>query len=110
MSDPTRLLREAIERLGSEQAPQLVAEARAEAIAKARATLVDAMAESLLAHSAGALQEEAPPPRAAQRARRTGSDAPARRSGGKRSRPKPKADQRVRGSSDSPAPRDAPRP
>jgi hypothetical protein len=43
-------IRDAIEAFAAERAPDLVAEARADAIARVRSTLADAMASSLLAH------------------------------------------------------------
>jgi Gas vesicle synthesis protein GvpL/GvpF len=53
-------IRDAIEAFASERAPELVAEARADAIARVRSTLADAMASSLLAHCSSQM---APPPR-----------------------------------------------
>ena len=57
----TRRLTEAIEAFAAERAPDLVAEATAEAVAKARAMLTDALAESLLADSAELLAAKARP-------------------------------------------------
>lgn len=56
--EATRRLSEAIEAFGAEHAPELVAEARTAAMAKARAMLTDGIAESLLANSAPLLRSE----------------------------------------------------
>ena len=48
-------LREALDAFAAERAPELVAEARAEAVAKVRSMLADAIAQSLLDHSAAEL-------------------------------------------------------
>jgi gas vesicle protein GvpL/GvpF len=69
-------LREAIDAFGKQRAPELVAEARAEALAKARSMLSEAIAQSLLDH-AGAELAGAPPPRPAPKARAPGTE-PAR--------------------------------
>jgi hypothetical protein len=53
-------LRDAIEAFAADRAPELVAEARAEAVAKARSMLVEAMAQSLLDHAGPHLGRAAP--------------------------------------------------
>ena len=70
-------LREALDAFGAERAPELVAEAKAEAAAKVRSMLAEAMAQSLLDH-AGAHVRGAQPARPPKRpaARR---EPPARR-------------------------------
>ena len=79
--EATRKLREAIEAFAAERAPDLVSEARAEAMTKARTMLAEAMAESLLAHSAEMLDSSpSPPPRRAAAARRTTENRRAPRS------------------------------
>jgi hypothetical protein len=98
--DATLKLRDAIEAFAADRAPELVAEARAEAVAKARTMLAEAMAESLLAHSAGMLRSAAPPvPRTAP-ARRAAAKRPATRSV-EPTAPKPTPDQ-TRQDADSP--------
>lgn len=64
-------LREAIDAFAAERAPDLVAEAGAEALAKVRSILAEAMAQSLLDHSAASL----PQPSGSGRTRRAGRDA-----------------------------------
>ena len=59
-------LREAIDEFGRERAPEVVAEARAEAVAKARSILSDAIAQSLLDH-AGPHLAGSPSPRTVRR-------------------------------------------
>jgi hypothetical protein len=56
--EPTRRLSEAIEAFAAERAPELVAEARAAAVSKARMMLTEALAESLLANSASVLRSD----------------------------------------------------
>jgi len=51
-------LREALDAFAADRAPELVAEARAEAVARVRSMLADAIAQSLLDHSAAALGPE----------------------------------------------------
>jgi hypothetical protein len=58
-------LRDAIEAFAAQRAPELVAEARTEAVAKARSMLVDAMAEALLTRAGETLG----PPRPARAAK-----------------------------------------
>lgn len=53
--DVTRRLREAIDAFAADRAPELVEEARAEALAKVRRVLAETMTESLLAESQRAL-------------------------------------------------------
>lgn len=69
--DATRGLREAIDAFAADRAPELVEEARAEALAEARRVLAEAMTESLLAHSRQALgrpsRSAGEPPRQAPR-------------------------------------------
>ena len=61
MSDEgTRRLAEAIEAFAAERAPDLVAEASAEAVAKARVMLTDALAESLTRQLGGAVTFHVP--------------------------------------------------
>jgi hypothetical protein len=79
----TRRLTEAIEAFAAERAPDLVAEATAEAVAKARTMLTDALAESLLAGSAELLAPSARPKSAGS----TGRTTRTRRSSPRRSRP-----------------------
>jgi hypothetical protein len=95
-------LREAIETFAAERAPELVAEARADAMARVRSMLADAMAESLLAHSATELRP---------RGRRARTKAPSSRQGArsrttpaKGAEPKPRVDPVER---DRPQPRPA---
>jgi len=54
--DVTRRLREAIDAFAADRAPELVEEARAEALAKVRRVLAETMTESLLSQSRQALQ------------------------------------------------------
>lgn len=54
--DVTRRLREAIDAFAADRAPELVEEARAEAVAKVRRVLAETMTESLLAQSQQALR------------------------------------------------------
>jgi hypothetical protein len=68
--DPTKRLREAIDAFGAERAAELVAEAQAEALAKARTMLSEAMVESLLGHSTAALGPLKERPSPAPRPRR----------------------------------------
>src|SRR3954470_23167016 len=74
--DPAfRALRDAIDAVAADDAPDLIAEARVEARAKVRTILADAMAEALLERASGALARDPDrPPR--QRA-----PAPAREDG-----------------------------
>jgi hypothetical protein len=58
----TRGLREAIDAFAADRAPELVEEARAEALAKVRRVLAETMTESLLAHSRQALGPSRPAP------------------------------------------------
>ena len=72
-------LRRAIEAIAAERAPELMAEARAEAEAKVRSILVEAFAESLLAESArslGSVRKPTAPARPATPARPGPRDAP----------------------------------
>lgn len=59
--DSTRGLREAIDAFAADRAPELVEEARAEALTKARRALTEAMTESLLAQSRQVLGRRRPP-------------------------------------------------
>jgi Gas vesicle synthesis protein GvpL/GvpF len=66
--DVTRRLREAIDAFAADRAPELVDEARAEAVAKVRRVLAETMTESLLAQSQQALRPRGdtkgrPPPK-----------------------------------------------
>lgn len=67
-------LREAIDAFAAERAPEVVAEARAEALARVRSMLSEALAQSLLDHARDELapRASAPPP-----ARKPASDRPA---------------------------------
>jgi hypothetical protein len=78
--DASKDLREAIEAFAAERAPELVTEARVEAMAKARTMLTDAIAESLLTHSAETLRSRPRPVRRDAPARRRTTKDPARRS------------------------------
>lgn len=60
MSDSTRSLREAIDAFAADHAPELVEEARDEALAKVRGALAERMAESLLARSREVLERGRP--------------------------------------------------
>jgi hypothetical protein len=72
-------LREAMDAFAAERAPELVAEAQAEALAKVRSMLAEAMAQSLLDHSAANLSAArkstppASPPKRPSASRRTSS-------------------------------------
>ena len=74
-------LREALDAFAAGRAPELVAEARAEAVARVRSMLADAIAQSLLDHSAAALVPERSPATAS---------APSRRRPSSRPKPRPK--------------------
>jgi Gas vesicle synthesis protein GvpL/GvpF len=86
--DVTRRLREAIDAFAADRAPELVEEARAEALAKVRRVLAETMTESLLAESRQSLnprpgttakpssQRRSTPERTKPRSR--GADKPAR--------------------------------
>jgi hypothetical protein len=89
-------LREALDAFAAERAPELVAEARAEAVAKVRSMLADAIAQSLLDHSAAEL---AP-------ARSPSTPSTARRPRSARSRPKSSPKRATpRSATSAPAPR-----
>jgi hypothetical protein len=76
-------LRDAIDAFAAERAPELVAEARVEAVAKVRSMLAEAMAQSLLEHSAAATGAHEP--------RAGGAAAEARPHGAKRPRARRRA-------------------
>jgi Gas vesicle synthesis protein GvpL/GvpF len=109
-------LREAIEAFAAERAPGLVAEARAEAVAKARSMLVEAMAEALLREAGDEFETGRRPARAAPVPKRTTSrakpapPAPGREKPRPRRRP-PKVQKRPEpGPRPSPARGERPRP
>ena len=79
--EPTRRLAEAIEAFAAGCAPELVAEARAAAVAKARTILTDALAESLLANSAELLDPTA-------KSQRPSVERPTRTARGRKRAPK----------------------
>jgi hypothetical protein len=81
------VLREAIDAFAADRAPELVAEARAEALAKVRSMLAEAMAQSLLDHSAASLGAGGKTPRPASPRKRSAASRRAS-SPGKRSSPK----------------------
>ena len=91
-------LREAIEAFASERAPELVAEAKAEAAARVRTMLAEAIASSLLDHSAASLGPDRAGPRPQGASRRPATRGRPRRPtrasrpapGARRARPTPR--------------------
>jgi hypothetical protein len=83
--DATRRLREAIDAFAADHAPELVEEARAEALSRARRALAETLTESLLAHARQTLAGSRPTTRPAPE--RRPPDPPAAREG-----PRPQAD------------------
>jgi hypothetical protein len=90
--DLTLRLREAIEAFAAERAPELVEEARTEAVARARSMLADAMAQSLLEHSAERLGTRPGTARPSPRRRDRPAPQPKSRRPAQRRTPRPRVD------------------